>query len=117
MLKRSSVPTFFSKMQSPRPVVVPPSPTKPPFPADPLDLVTVPPRLKVKDSLVYDWVIPSWTTFKSQEKQHSEIFMMGGARYRLLVFPNGNRIPDWISVFLECVDLSEEAARQAGNTD
>ena len=82
-----------------------PTTTSKQLPATLLDLITVPDRYKVKNTMEFEWVIKNWQDFKSQEKRYSEEFTMGDSRWRLMVFPNGNRTPDWISAFLECLDF------------
>ncbi|KAI8821452.1 ubiquitin carboxyl-terminal hydrolase 5 [Fimicolochytrium jonesii] len=52
---------------------------------------------------------PDYAQLRSQgEKTHSPVFELGGYRWRLLLFPSGNRTRDTVSVFLESLDASEQ---------
>ena len=91
----------------PPPVHQPTSPGPKPLPPNPFDLVSVPERYQIKNQSSFEWVITNWSQFKTAEKRYSDEFVMGDSRWRLMVFPNGNRTPDWLSVFLECLDFVE----------
>ncbi|KAJ3218779.1 hypothetical protein HDU67_004027 [Dinochytrium kinnereticum] len=62
--------------------------------------------LEVEHSLVYRWQIPSWNALKSQKKAFSPDFVCGGAKWRVLLFPNGNQQPDNLSAFLDSIDAT-----------
>ncbi|KAJ3210298.1 hypothetical protein HDU67_005417 [Dinochytrium kinnereticum] len=62
--------------------------------------------LEVEHSLVYRWQIPSWNVLKSQKKAYSPDFVCGGAKWRILLFPNGNQQSDTVSIFLDSIDAA-----------
>ncbi|KAJ3321282.1 hypothetical protein HDV06_004507 [Boothiomyces sp. JEL0866] len=72
-------------------------------------IVPTPDGLEVLNQEIFVWPITNWTTFKKQERVNSPAFTCGTLTInyrRVLMFPNGNRTPDTISVFLECMDAS-----------
>ncbi|KAI8854157.1 cysteine proteinase [Chytridium lagenaria] len=60
--------------------------------------------LEVEHHLVYKWHIESWNALKTQKKAYSPDFVCGGAKWRVLLFPNGNQQGDTISIFLDSID-------------
>ncbi|KAJ3409581.1 hypothetical protein HDV05_004398 [Chytridiales sp. JEL 0842] len=63
--------------------------------------------LEVEESMIYKWEIPSWSALKQQgEKVHSPEFTCQNSRWRLLLFPTGNKQSDMVSVFLDSVDAA-----------
>ncbi|KAI8896168.1 hypothetical protein BC833DRAFT_554109 [Globomyces pollinis-pini] len=62
----------------------------------------------INDTTTYCWNIDDWATFKKSEKHHSPPFTCGNSTFRLLIFPNGNRSHDIVSVFLESVDATSK---------
>lgn len=50
----------------------------------------------------FKWTIESFSKLKS-EKHYSDVFSVGGYRWRVLIFPNGNNV-DHLSVYLDVAD-------------
>ncbi|KAJ3080058.1 hypothetical protein HK102_003345, partial [Quaeritorhiza haematococci] len=71
-----------------------------------IDNLLPPIEYEIVDTFIYRWHIPSWSQMRQQDKTHSPEFTCGGFRWRVLLFPNGNRQNDTLSVFLESVDAA-----------
>ncbi|KAI9006948.1 ubiquitin carboxyl-terminal hydrolase 5 [Hyaloraphidium curvatum] len=54
---------------------------------------------------VQKFPIQNWSEMrKGEDRQYTGEFSVGGATWRLLIFPKGNRQQESLSVFLECLD-------------
>ncbi|TPX31523.1 hypothetical protein SmJEL517_g05139 [Synchytrium microbalum] len=59
---------------------------------------------KVLEEKVYEWKIESFSSLRQFERTHSDEFECYKSKWRILLFPNGNRQTEQLSVFLESVD-------------
>ncbi|KAI8906938.1 hypothetical protein EDD86DRAFT_192638 [Gorgonomyces haynaldii] len=57
---------------------------------------------------VFRWNIGSYSQLLRKEKEYSPPFEVNNMQWRLLFFPNGNKTPNTLSCFLECLDASKE---------
>ncbi|KAJ1330401.1 hypothetical protein BSLG_009535 [Batrachochytrium salamandrivorans] len=73
---------------------------------EPEDITAVPDYDQpVLDQLVFKWDISNWSSLP--ERHHSPMFSCGGYRWKVLLFPQGNKNPYHVSAFLESVDASD----------
>ncbi|KAJ1549417.1 hypothetical protein HK405_003741 [Cladochytrium tenue] len=62
--------------------------------------------LEVQDSCIHKWTVESWSELKDERKVYGPEFTCLGAKWRVLLFPNGNQQNDTLSVFLDSVDAA-----------
>ncbi|KAJ3162458.1 hypothetical protein HDU86_004940 [Geranomyces michiganensis] len=57
----------------------------------------------------HEWIVRDYDHLrKTEERTHGPIFELGGIKWRILLFPSGNRNKEVLSVFLDCVDAYEK---------
>ncbi|KAJ3352469.1 hypothetical protein HDU91_005995 [Kappamyces sp. JEL0680] len=77
--------------------------------------IKIPDAQKVIASTVFTWQISNWTEAKKAEKLYSPPFKTepnSRHSWRLMIFPNGNKSPDVVSAFLECINDDHAKAVQ-----
>jgi len=59
----------------------------------------------------FEWVIDDWEKL-IERKEYSPEFAVGGYRWRLLLFPKGNTEKEYLSIFLDNLDVKDENATE-----
>ncbi|KAK6092951.1 ubiquitin-specific protease ubp15 [Batrachochytrium dendrobatidis] len=62
---------------------------------------------QVVDQIMFKWDIADWSSIP--DRLHSPEFTCGGCRWKILLFPRGNKQPEHVSAFLESVDAAERS--------
>jgi len=57
----------------------------------------------------YEWVINDWDSLLNK-KEYSPDFIIGGYKWRILLFPKGNTEKEFVSAFLDNLDVKSEDA-------
>jgi ubiquitin carboxyl-terminal hydrolase 7 len=55
-------------------------------------------------SLKFTWTIPMFTRLNTR-KHYSDVFVVGGYKWRILIFPKGNNV-DHLSMYLDVADAA-----------
>ncbi|KAG4101998.1 cysteine proteinase [Neocallimastix lanati (nom. inval.)] len=55
----------------------------------------------------YEWKIEDWNKLENK-KEYSSEFEIGGSKWRILLFPKGNTEQEFVSAFLDNLDVKEE---------
>ncbi|RKO91720.1 cysteine proteinase [Blyttiomyces helicus] len=63
--------------------------------------------LPLADQGTHTWHIKNWSELRAQERTHGSKFSCGGSKWRILLFPNGNKKNDHLSIFLESLDATQ----------
>ncbi|ORX47578.1 cysteine proteinase [Piromyces finnis] len=66
---------------------------------------------EVVDESYYEWVIEDWDKL-IEKKEYSPEFIIGGYKWRILLFPRGNTEREFVSAFLDNLDVKEENASE-----
>ncbi|KAJ3173620.1 hypothetical protein HDU88_002708 [Geranomyces variabilis] len=57
----------------------------------------------------HEWTVKNYEHLRrTEERTHGPVFELGGIKWRILLFPSGNRNKEVLSVFLDCVDAYEK---------
>lgn len=56
---------------------------------------------------LYEWTIENWNSL-TEKKEYSPEFEIGGYKWRILLFPKGKTKKEFLSVFLENLDVKEK---------
>ncbi|TPX38452.1 hypothetical protein SeMB42_g06732 [Synchytrium endobioticum] len=56
----------------------------------------------------FEWKIDSFTALRQDERTYSDEFECYGSQWRILLFPNGNRQNEQLSIFLESIDAPKQ---------
>jgi len=67
------------------------------------------PADEVVDEGYYEWPIEDWDSLL-EKKEYSPEFKIGGYKWRILLFPRGNTENEFVSAFLDNLDVKEEGA-------
>ncbi|KAJ3011309.1 hypothetical protein HKX48_006911, partial [Thoreauomyces humboldtii] len=76
----------------------------------PLDIDTILPMdssLEEEVNAVSTWHIEDLAALRTEQRKFGPEFEAGGLKWRILLFPNGNKQQDVLSVFLDCVDAHD----------
>ncbi|KAJ3037767.1 hypothetical protein HDV00_001353 [Rhizophlyctis rosea] len=71
------------------------------------DILNEVPGIEIEDTYTYKFEIESWSQLRNHDKFHGPTFEAVGSTWRLLLFPNGNRQTERMSIFLESVEAPE----------
>ncbi|KAL2912015.1 ubiquitin-specific protease ubp15 [Polyrhizophydium stewartii] len=65
---------------------------------------------EVEEELVHKWTVVKWSTLGT-DRHYSPEFNCAGSRWRIMLFPQGNRNPGYVAAFIESLDAAELASR------
>ncbi|KAI9350734.1 cysteine proteinase [Obelidium mucronatum] len=108
---------MYADPAEPQAPVGPPTPGSDPMDAEPQfrladidSLIPTQANHTVEASFVYRWDITDWKAKKAlkERRAYSPDFEFNGARWRVLIFPNGNNGGDSLSVFLDSITAAEQ---------
>ncbi|KAI8905738.1 cysteine proteinase [Powellomyces hirtus] len=71
-------------------------------------VIPVDPNVEEETHGMHEWVVRNFTDLRSVPKVFGPEFELGGVKWRILLFPSGNRQRDMLSVFLDCVDAYDK---------
>jgi ubiquitin carboxyl-terminal hydrolase 7 len=67
---------------------------------------------EVVEENYYEWVIEDWDKLENK-KEYSPEFIIGGYRWRILLFPKGNAEKEYVSAFLDNLNVKDENATES----
>jgi len=62
----------------------------------------------------YEWPIEDWDSL-IEKKEYSPEFKIGSYRWRILLFPKGNTESEFVSAFLDNLDVKDEGADESAH--
>ncbi|KNC97639.1 uncharacterized protein SPPG_07108 [Spizellomyces punctatus DAOM BR117] len=65
--------------------------------------------MQEEGNYVFKWKVSNYNVLRTKEKEYSPEFEVAGSKWRVLLFPRGNRQTDAISVYVDSVDAHEQA--------